>query len=154
MWGIWGQFVSAEQEVEPTFYLLWKIPVLQLNTILDIWRGRIRADLFKFIKGKVVEGKGFWGKNQMISKVIMIHPLGTMTVCTKFQANPLNSCWDISPWAKVVDQPTGQLTLLFIEPYCYAPPITQPNFPGHCKHLFDPARHTLFCFIIILGMWH
>lgn len=37
------------------------------------------------------------------SKVIWIHPLGTMIVCTKFYDNPSASCWHILVWAIVVD---------------------------------------------------
>ena len=31
-------------------------------------------------------------KSQKITKVMRIHPLGNMDICTKFHANPSNSC--------------------------------------------------------------
>ncbi len=37
-----------------------------------------------------------------LTKVIRIHPLGTMNVCTKFHCPSANSCWDISVWIRVV----------------------------------------------------
>ncbi len=40
-------------------------------------------------------------KSQRITKVSMIHPLGTMNVCIKNCLNPSDRCWDISVWAKV-----------------------------------------------------
>ncbi len=32
----------------------------------------------------------------LMTKAIRIHPLGSMNVCTKCQANPSSRCWDIS----------------------------------------------------------
>ena len=46
------------------------------------------------------------GASQVISKAIRIHPLGTISVWTKFHGNPLNSCRGTSDWTKVVDQST------------------------------------------------
>lgn len=43
---------------------------------------------------------------QGISKVFRVHPLGPMTLCTKFPGNASNICWNISVWTKMVDQPT------------------------------------------------
>ncbi len=51
-------------------------------------------------------------KSQGNTKVIGIHPMATMHVCTKFHGNPTNSCC-ISVWKKSsgpTDQPTDQPT--------------------------------------------
>ena len=31
-----------------------------------------------------------------ITNMIVIHPKGSMSVCTNFEDNPSNSCWDTS----------------------------------------------------------
>ena len=50
---------------------------------------------------------------QVKGKVSRSHPLGTMNLCTKFDVNPSNCCWDISSWTKVADRPTNRQTLPF-----------------------------------------
>ncbi len=43
-------------------------------------------------KPKMPTSQWRWRKSQWITKVIRIHPLGSMNVCTKFHSNPFNSC--------------------------------------------------------------
>ena len=47
------------------------------------------------------------GKGQGINKVIRIHPLGIMKVCTKWHLNPSDNWGYISVWTKEVDWPTS-----------------------------------------------
>ena len=49
----------------------------------------------------------YWKKIQAVAKVIKLHPLWTINVCTKFHGNPSNSCLDISVWTKVAGWSTG-----------------------------------------------
>ncbi len=42
-------------------------------------------------------------KSQGSTKIIRIHPLETMNICTKFYGSLSNSYWDILVWTKVMD---------------------------------------------------
>lgn len=46
-------------------------------------------------------------RSQGKTKVIRLHPLETMNVCTKFHCNPSNSCWAI---LALVDQLTEEIS--------------------------------------------
>ncbi len=47
---------------------------------------------------------GARGKSLGVTKLIKLHRLGTVKVCTKCHGNPSSCCcWDISVWTKVVD---------------------------------------------------
>lgn len=41
-----------------------------------------------------------------LSRLMKVHPLGSISVCTQCHNNTSNSCWDASVWTTAVDGPT------------------------------------------------
>ena len=56
------------------------------------------VEKFHWISGKFDQRKTEW-----ITKVIQIHLLSVVDICTQFHGNPSNSYRDISVWTKVAE---------------------------------------------------
>lgn len=69
-------------------------------------------------------------KSQRITKVSMIHPQGSMNVCTKFLRNPFSSYGEISVWTKVL----SWLTDSHCHPYSH-PASMDKSYSSKNKHL-------------------
>lgn len=59
-------------------------------------------------------------------KIVRIHRLGTVDVCTKFYGNPSTSCLNISVWIKLVDWQIPGAT-----------PLAWPKDFDHCLPAYD-----------------
>lgn len=68
--------------------------------------------------------------SQGITKIMWIHYLGIMNVCTKCHSNPSNSCIDTSLCTKVIDEPLPLLEPLLQRGLKHRKP---------CKPVVNPA---------------
>ncbi len=118
---------KCKKFIEPDTY--WGLKVRKSHPLLFqflfqmclLWCGS--TELFHFITwGTWMSVQHFMAVNIMVvevfhskphgyagGKVIRIHCLSIMKICTKHEGNPPNSCWDISVWTIVVDQHTDRL---------------------------------------------
>ena len=59
--------------------------------------------VFTYITSEILSFCWRWRKRQRVTKVLRMHPVGTVKLCPNSHGNPSNGCPDTSLWATNVD---------------------------------------------------